>query len=361
MTEKIFISHSSTDAAAALRLAEDLRRSGLNVWLDQWEIGVGQGITQTIQRGLADARYLALWLTRASVQSGWVETEWQTKFSAAVASRSTVVLPLLAEDCDIPLLLQDKKYADFRHGYTAGLAELLKVVGLRDWQSPLGMKFTLIAPGTFTMGSENGEENERPAHPEKIDWPFYMSAYAVTQKEWREVMGTEPWKGERKVREGENYPAVNVTWHDCENFVTRLSSADNANSYYLPTEREWEYSARAGTTTDFSFGDDERDMRFFGWYRDLTQNAEEYAHEVGAKRPNPWDLYDMHGNIWEWTADWYYGSYRAERKLEPVEKVLRGGGWDYPAYGARSAFRNHLLSTRSNYVIGFRLIRRPNA
>ena len=152
---------------------------------------------------------------------------------------------------------------------------------------------------------------------------------------------------------------MNVSWYDAQEFLNRLSSVDRSNSYYLPTEDEWEYAARAGTTTEFSFGDDERDMRLFGWYRDITQNAEEYAHVVALKRPNPWGLYDMHGNVWEWMDDWYYGSYAAQPRLNPVEKLLRGGGWDYPAYGARSAFRNHLLPTRANYVIGFRLIRKP--
>lgn len=364
MADKIFISHSSRDESAALRLAEDLKRAGLDVWLDKWEIRVGAGITQTIERGLADAKYLAVWLTRASVESGWVQTEWQSKFSSAITSGFTAVLPLLAEDCDIPFLLKDRKYADFRGDYTAGLGDLLNTVGLRDWISPLGTKFTLIPPGVFTMGwdgskDEPAEDDEGPAHLETIGQPFYMGVYTVTQREWREVVGTEPWKGDPKVREGDDYPAVNVNWHQCSDFVTRLSMIDTDNSYYLPTEKEWEYAARAGTESKFSFGDDERDMRFYGWYRDLTQNAEEYAHKVGTKRPNQWGLHDMHGNIWEWTDDWYYGSYNAAPKLEPVEKVLRGGGWDYPAKGARSSFRNHLLSTRSNYVIGFRLLRRP--
>jgi formylglycine-generating enzyme required for sulfatase activity len=355
----IFISHSSRDADNALRLAEDLKRSGVDVWLDKWEIGVGQGITQTIQRGLADATYLAVWVTRASVESGWVEREWQSKFAAEIDTRSTIVLPLLAQDCDLPFLLRDKKYADFRQDYTTGLAELLKVVGLREWESPLGMKFTLIVPGAFAMGSVKGEEHEQPPHAVTIGRPFYMGTYTVTQREWCELMRSEPWSHDQKVRRGDDYPAVDVSWYDAQDFLTRLSEVDPDNLYYLPTEEEWEYAARAGTTTEFSFGDDERDMRFYGWYRDLTQKAEEYAHEVGGKRPNPWGLYDMHGNIWEWVDDWYYGSYKAERKLTPVDKVLRGGAWDYPAYGARSAFRNHELPTRSANVMGFRLIRRP--
>jgi formylglycine-generating enzyme required for sulfatase activity len=354
----IFISHSSRDAADALRLAEDLRRAGLDVWLDAWEIGVGARITQSIQRGLTRADFVALWITKAAIESGWVEREWQSKYSTEIASSSTIILPLLAEDCEVPQLLADKLYADFRKDYYTGLAQLLKVVGLQDWVNTFGSVFSLILPGAFIMGSDR-EENERPPHQEAITSPFYMSRYVVTQQEWLEVMGSKPWVGDQHVRDGGRYPAVNVSWFDAQNYINRLSQTDGDNNYYLPTEAEWEYAARAGTTTDFSFGDDERDMRFYGWYRDLTQNAEEYAHEVGLKRANQWGLYDMHGNVWEWTDDWYYGSYGYRQKLDPIEKMLRGGGWDYPAYGARSAFRNRLLPTRSNYVIGFRLIRRP--
>ncbi|SDM69520.1 Formylglycine-generating enzyme, required for sulfatase activity, contains SUMF1/FGE domain [Geodermatophilus siccatus] len=354
----IFISHSNRDAADALRLAEDLKRAGLDVWLDAWEIGVGDRITQSIQRGLAHANFLAVWITKAAVESGWVEREWQSKYRAEIASSSTAVFPLLAEDCELPPLLADKLYADFRKDYHSGLAQLLKAVGLQDWVSPLGSRFALILPGAFTMGSDR-EENERPPHQETINSPFYMARYVVTQQEWLEVVGTKPWADDRHVREGERFPAVDVSWFDAQDYINRLSRMDPDNNYYLPTEVEWEYAARAGTTTDFSFGDDERDMRFYGWYRDLTKDVAEYAHEVGLKRPNPWGLYDIHGNIWEWVDNWYYGSYGHGQRLDPVKKVLRGGGWDYPADGARSAYRNGEVPTRSNYVIGFRLIRRP--
>lgn len=359
MTTNIFISHSSRDVDGPFRLAEDLKRIGLEVWLDKLNIGVGDRIIREIQKGLKGAGYLAIWLTRASVESGWVETEWETKYEIEVTSGSVTVLPLLAEDCEIPLFLRGKRYADFRQDYTEGLADLLRVVGLKDWISPFGMKFSLVLPGVFVMGSDGGEENEKPSHQVGISRPFYMGTYVVTQHNWRELMGTEPWKGDRRVREGDDYPVVDVSWHDAQRYLDRISEVDKHNSYYLPTEAEWEYAARAGTDTEFSFGDDERDMRFFGWHRDITQGVEEYAHEVGKKRSNPWGLYDVHGNIWEWTDDWYFGSYSAKFKLNPVEKVLRGGGWDYPAYGARSAFRNHELPTRYNYVIGFRLICKP--
>jgi formylglycine-generating enzyme required for sulfatase activity len=257
----------------------------------------------------------------------------------------------------LPPLLVDKRYADFRHDYNQGLLDLLKVVGLQYWENELGIKFALISPGAFLMGSDDGEENERPVHQVSINKPFYMGIYVVTQGQWKSVMGTEPWKGQPYVREGDNYPAIHVSWYDAQNFLTRLGATDVQNSYYLPTEEEWEYAARAGTTMKFSFGDDERDLRSYGWYRDNTQNGEDYAHPVGQKKPNQWGLYDMHGNVWEWMDDWYYGSYTAKPKLTPNEKVLRGGGWDYPAYGARSAHRNFLLPSRTLNVIGFRLVR----
>jgi formylglycine-generating enzyme required for sulfatase activity len=359
MTKSIFISHSSQDAVNSRRLAEDLKRAGLQVWLDEWNIAVGEGITDKLQSGLISADYLAVWLTRASVESGWVGREWQSKYQAEIADNSTIILPLLAEDCTIPPLLADKKYADFRSNYMTGMADLLRSVGLWDWESPSGMKFRLVVPGAFMMGSLYGEENERPPHQSTINWPFYMGIYTVTQGDWMRLMQTEPWKGVPHVREGDNFPAVNVTWFDVQAYLTRLSETDKDNSYYLPTEDEWEYAARAGTTTEFSFGDDERDMRYYGWSRDITQNAEEYPHEVGRKRANAWGLYDMHGNVWEWTDNWYFGSYEAQPRMNPDEKVLRGGAWDYRAYGARSAFRVSKLPNRTDPTVGFRIIRRP--
>lgn len=368
MVTSIFISYSSQDVDSALRLAEDLKRTGLEVWLDEWEIAVGDRITQKIQRGISGANYLAVWITETSLRSSWVETEWQTKYESEASSGEVAVLPLLAANCKLPGFLAGKRYADFRQDYAKGLADLLKVVGLKDWQGPFGMKFNLIMPGAFMMGSpprppegvnDKYEEDERPLHQVTLGRPFYIGTHAITQATWREVMGTEPWKGMPHVREGENYPATCVTWYDVQAFLARISEMDQQNSYYLPTEEEWEYAARAGTSSRFSFGDDEREMRSYGWYRDITQNAEEYAHEVGRKSPNPWGLYDIHGNVWEWMDNWYYGSYAVPPKLNPFEKVLRGGGWDFPAHGARSAFRNKLLPSRTDASVGLRLLRKP--
>jgi formylglycine-generating enzyme required for sulfatase activity len=107
-----------------------------------------------------------------------------------------------------------------------------------------------------------------------------------------------------------------------------------------------------------SLGDNEQVFNAYGWYKANSYDAGiENAHEVGLKNPNHWGLYDMHGNIWEWTEDWYYGSYRAEHRPNPTERVVRGGGYDYEAEGARSAFRYHYSPRRSAHVIGFRLVK----
>lgn len=361
MKKRIFLSHSSHDLESVRPLADDLQRAGLDVWLDEREIRVGDRISRKVQEGLEVSDYVAIWLTRSAVDSGWVETEWGSLFDDEVKNRTTKILPLLAEDCKLPLFLRGKLFADFRANYGEGLMDLLKAVGQQSYENKLGMKFTLILPGTFLMGTEEGEkaeEDERPSHQVTISRPFYMGVYVVTQAEWKGVMGSEPWKGMPKVREGDNYPATHVSWFDARKFLTGLNQVDAENTYLLPNEQEWEYAARAGTSTKFSFGDEDRDLDSYGWYRDNTIDGEEYAHPVGQKKPNPWGLFDMHGNVWEWMDDWYHGSYAARPKLTPAEKVLRGGGWDYQAYGARSAFRNSQPPNRSLNVIGIRLIMR---
>jgi formylglycine-generating enzyme required for sulfatase activity len=221
------------------------------------------------------------------------------------------------------------------------------------------MKFVLIKPGTFLMGSERGQADERPVREMGIAKPFYIGAYVVTQGEWRAVMGTEPWRGMKFVEYDDRYPAVYISWDDTKAFIAKANNADNENYYRLPTEAEWEYAARAGTTTDFSFGDDEGALNAYGWYKENASKAGvEHALPVGLKRPNPWGLYDVHGNVWEWVQDWY-GPYSEDDQAPPTEKVLRGGGYDFDATGARSGFRNKYLPTRSTHVMGFRLVKEP--
>jgi formylglycine-generating enzyme required for sulfatase activity len=135
------------------------------------------------------------------------------------------------------------------------------------------------------------------------------------------------------------------SWYNANEFTKRLTLKDKANSYRLPTEAEWEYAARAGTETKFSFGNDENLLNAYGWYKENAYDIEDkYPHIVKQLKPNSWGLYDMHGNVWEWVADWH-GAYLEAPVGDPTgpktgsSRVLRGGAFDYEADGARSAFR----------------------
>jgi len=130
---KVFLSHSSQDKDDVRRLAEDLRDHGVKVWLDEWEIKVGDHIIQKTQKGIADSDFLAIWLTVAAVMSHWVEREWMAKYHAEVVGGRVAVLPLLADGCEVPALLRDKRYADFRSDYFEGLDDLLEVL-LPDYE-----------------------------------------------------------------------------------------------------------------------------------------------------------------------------------------------------------------------------------
>jgi 5'-deoxynucleotidase YfbR-like HD superfamily hydrolase len=133
---KVFLSHSSHDKNTVERLAKDLRKDGINVWLDAWEIAVGESILQKVQEGLQNAQFVALWLTDNAIKSGWVTKEWHTTMYQEIAKKSVIILPLLADDCEIPLFLADKKYADFRTSYRDGLKSLLAALRRKPTESP---------------------------------------------------------------------------------------------------------------------------------------------------------------------------------------------------------------------------------
>ncbi len=226
----------------------------------------------------------------------------------------------------------------------------------------IGMEFVLIPVGEFDMGSPSNEAGrwnaEGPVHRVKISNAFYMGKYEVTQKQWRDVMGTNP-----SNFKGDNLPVEYVSWNEVQEFIKKLNEKEGANKYRLPSEAEWEYAARAGTTTRYSFGDDESKLSDYAWY---TDNSGSKTHEVGTKKPNPWGLYDVHGNVWEWVQDKWYGNYNGAPTDGSVwegdgsVRVVRGGGWDGGAGDCRSANRNgNDPASRSNYV-GFRLVMEIN-
>ena len=228
--------------------------------------------------------------------------------------------------------------------------------------SAIGMEFKLIPAGTFTMGEgKMGAGNN--AHEVTITKPFKMGVHEVTQAQYEQVMGVNP-----SHFKGANNPVDTVSWGEAVQFCRRLSElpAEKAagNVYRLPTEAEWEYACRAGTTTEHSFGNDASDFGNYAWCKD---NCEGTTHSVGSKLPNAWGLHDMHGNVSEWCQDWY-GNYTSGAVTDPTGptcgvrrfhdsfRVRRGGSWSTRVVFCRSAHRYpYGPSHRGHSDSGFRV------
>jgi formylglycine-generating enzyme required for sulfatase activity len=215
-----------------------------------------------------------------------------------------------------------------------------------------GIEFVLIPEGEFMMGSTSGQGNEEPVHRVKIGQPFYLGKYEVTQGQWQAVMGNNP----SYFKNCDKCPVEQVSWSDAQQFLARLNERNDGFRYRLPSEAEWEYACRAGTTGDYAGELDE--MAYDQMYGDPN-------HPVGTKKANAWGLYDMHGNVWEWCQDWYHDNYNGASADgsawlsggEQKYRVLRGGSWNGNATPARSADRYSELTpdARVNFG-GFRVV-----
>ena len=212
------------------------------------------------------------------------------------------------------------------------------------------MEFVLVPAGEFMMGSEKGASDEEPVHRVRITKAFYLGKYEVTQRVYAEAAGKNPsrFKGERN-------PVECVSWQNATGFCKQLSDRWGVD-VRLPTEAEWEYACRAGTGTRFSFGDQYSQIGKYGWYE---INSGGKAHAVGGKRPNPWGLYDMHGNVWEWCWDGLR-RYDSAPRTDPRgpasgSRALRGGSCDDDLRHCRSAYRCGNDPAGTCYGIGFRV------
>jgi sulfatase modifying factor 1 len=250
----------------------------------------------------------------------------------------------------------------------------------------LKMKLVWCPPGEFAMGSPKEEkrhfDDETQVHV-TLTQGFWLGQHEVTQSEWRRVMQSAPWTGEDYVKEGDNYPATYVSWADAIGFCRKLSEQEhNAGrlpsgwDYTLPTEAQWEYACRAGTTTRYSFGDAESNLPEYAWFeKNSKDTGEEYAHPVGQKKPNGFGLHDMHGNVMEWCRDWYAdklpggtdplvkGGQATDLPASPASKsaspggaarVFRGGNWFSDAGFCRSAARGKRTPGFRLFNLGFR-------
>lgn len=230
----------------------------------------------------------------------------------------------------------------------------------KNYTNSLGMEFVLIPAGEFQMGSPSYDgklfDFDSPVHNVTIQEPFYMSKYEVTQKEWTEVMGYNP-----SYFKGDDLPVDSVLWSEVQKFVLKLNLKEGSEKYRLPTEAEWEYACRAGTTTRFSFGDENEDLIEYGW---SAYDSNETSHPVGQKLPNPWGLYDMHGNVWELTQDSWHSSYEsapsdgsAWSEENSTIFVGRGGSWLDGPNLCTSTFRGSEEEDKRVTCLGFRLVK----
>ena len=213
------------------------------------------------------------------------------------------------------------------------------------------MKMVLIRPGKFMMN--DGAEAALVRHEVTLSKPFYMGVTEVTQAQYEAVMGTNP----SKIK-GATNPVEMVSWNDATEFCKKLSEKTR-QVVRLPTEAEWEYACRAGTQTAYSFGDDPSALGDYAWY---GKNSGGTTHPVSQKKPNAWGLYDMHGNVWEWCADWY-ADYPQGPVTDPSgpatgvirARVWRGGSWDFDdTVRFRCAFRDCRDPTYRDCNLGFR-------
>jgi len=233
----------------------------------------------------------------------------------------------------------------------------------KTFTNALGMKFVWISPGTFMMGSPKEEawrKDDENQHKVTLTKGFYMAIYTVTQEQWTAIMGKNP----SKFKGQENLPVEQINWDECQEFIKKLRAKDE-KPYRLPTEAEWEYACRAGTTTPFYCGatisTDQANYNGGYAYGDGKKGAyREKTMPVGSFPPNPWGLYDMHGNVAQWCQDWFKEKYPPGDAVDPIgttgeSHAIRGGSWIDNPMECRSAYRGGSRRALRHSLVGLRL------
>ena len=207
-----------------------------------------------------------------------------------------------------------------------------------------------IQPGSFNMGATNGDSSEQPVHRVTIGYSFYLGKYEVSQSQWQAVMGNNP----SNFKDCGSCPAEKISWSAAQKFIQLLNQLKDPYIYRLPTEAEWEYACRAGTTGDYS-----GNLNEVAWY---FENSDSKTHPVGGKRLNPWGLADMHGNVWEWCEDWFHDNYSGAPNDGSAwlsgggkGRILRGGSWHSFAVNVRAAYRLWSAPEDPDRTTGFRV------
>ena len=274
----------------------------------------------------------------------------------------------------------------------------------KSFKNSLGMEFALIPAGEFYMGSckesdslkeqnkkraflgqspigapcpsgagsdEDAYDSETPQHKVRIGKAYYMGKHEVTVGQFKKFISdagrtdllTDDFMSANS--HGDSAAVSHVSWNDAQAFISWLNKKESGGTYRLPTEAEWEYAARAGTTTRYSFGNSAGSLGNYAWYDKNAYDAgAKYAHAVGQKSANAWGLYDMHGNVWEWVQDWYGENYYSNSPATDPKgpssgsyRVVRGGSWLLGARYCRSALRDGYDPGYRGGSLGFRLAR----
>ncbi|MGA2439958.1 MAG: formylglycine-generating enzyme family protein [Tepidisphaeraceae bacterium] len=242
-----------------------------------------------------------------------------------------------------------------------------------DLGNGLTMEFVLVQPGSFMMGTTNSSDNislaAQPQHRVEISKPFYLGKYEVTQEQWQSVMGNNPSRYRDIVghpltppQNEAKCPVECVSWNDCQTFLGKVKAKAPGTEFCLPTEAQWEYACRAGSSGEYCYGDGDASLGDYAW---CEGNSDGRPHPVGQKKPNAWGLYDMHGNVWEWCADRvdieddYYANSPSRDPQGPTSgagRVYRGGSYMFEPPWARSYSRFSGPSFDANNInIGLRV------
>ena len=425
----VFLCHNSQDKPAVIEIANQLKANNINPWLDKWHLRPGSSWQDSLEDQIDQIRTAAVFVGNSGL-GPWQNEEIKA-FIRAFVNRKCPVIPVLLPNAPkepkLPVFLQGLMWVDFREHDPEPLGQLIwGITGIKPDSPPLirkkppeeeknkssyqlktfpfqtaqinnnGTKINRISKtanyfgedlgngvilemvsipgGTFKMGSPENEEgyhsSESPQHEVTVP-PFFMGKYPVTQQQWRVVAALPKdkidLKSDPSYFKGDNLPVECVSWNDAQEFCARLSRMAN-KTYRLPTEAEWEYACRGGTTTPFYCGETiSTDLaNYNGNYTYGQGQKGEYREkttEVGIFPANPFGLYDMCGNVWEWCEDGWHENYinaptdgSAWTSLSTEYMLLRGGSWYGNAGRCRAAVRAGYSRDYRYYRFGFRVV-----
>jgi formylglycine-generating enzyme required for sulfatase activity len=369
-TRQVFISHATQDGEFAHRLAGDLQRLGITIWIAPDSILPGESWVKAIERGLRESSHVVIVLTPAALESQWVEKETDVAIAQERKGRIKI-LPLDVKACEVPLLLSSYQMVSFRRDYDAGFGQLANILGLhvtgaRQLFEP---EMVLIPAGEFLMGSDPekdkyAEDNEQPQHSLYLP-DYYIAKTPVTNAQYAAFVeaGHKPpkhWKGKKPPQGKKDHPVVNVSWHDAMAYCKWLAEL-TGKAYRLPSEAEWEKAARGTEGRIYPWGnewDAERCNTKGGGKGGKTRVG---PYPQGA---SPYGLLDMAGNVWEWCHSlgrpYPYDATDGREDAEAGDlRVMRGGAFYLGARYARCAYRGGDSPDYEFSAVGFRLVLAP--